>query len=46
MISCDSERGDSFKVGDEVNVFYGMGRNKSDYDFDCKCGSSNFISLQ
>jgi hypothetical protein len=46
MISRDSERGDSFKVGDEVNVFYGMGRNKSDYDFDCKCGSLNCISLQ
>jgi hypothetical protein len=45
LVSRFSERGDSFQVGDEVNVFYGMGLDKSDYDFDCKCGSLNCISL-
>ena len=35
LVSRDSDRGDSLEVGDEVNVFYGIGPNKSDYDFDC-----------
>ena len=36
----------SFKVGDEVNVFYAMGSDKSSYNFVCMCGSPNCISLK
>ena len=46
LVSRGSVRGDSLEVGDEVNVFYGMGSNKFDYDFDCRCGSLNCIFLQ
>ena len=36
----------SFKVGDEINVFYAMGSNKSSYNFACMCGSPNCVSLK
>ena len=44
-LSSDGPHDAYFRVGDEVNVNYHMGKQPSSYNFTCQCGSVNCMSI-
>ena len=44
-LSSDDPHDAHFRVGDEVNINYHMGKQPSSYNFICQCGSVDCMSV-